>query len=256
LELLAALTEADSIATSPQAWSEWKASLVAELTARVAHVLRGGAVSDVAVDVLTSEQVALLEAGPRRIEADGHLLTLVVDDEPGIFSRVAGVLTMHGIDIVAATVHSDARGTGLEQFRTERTFDGDMRWPEVIADLTRMLDGELDIRAEVERRVHRYSHRTPQRATPARNDVSFDNDVSAIATVIDVHAADGIGVLYRITDVLAADGLDIRSAKVQTMGAEVVDAFYVRNATGAKVVDEGLLAALRHDVLAALASSG
>jgi [protein-PII] uridylyltransferase len=95
-----------------------------------------------------------------------------------------------------------------------------------------------------------------QRATPATNEVSFDNEVSAIATVIDVHAADGVGVLYRITDVLARHGLDIRSAKVQTMGAQVVDAFYVRGATGAKVVDEDLLAAIRHDVLAALASGG
>jgi [protein-PII] uridylyltransferase len=129
-----------------------------------------------------------------------------------------------------------------------------MRWPEVIEDLTRMLDGELDIRAEVERRADRYSRRVAQRATPATNEVSFDNEVSAIATVIDVHAADGVGVLYRITDVLARRGLDIRSAKVQTMGAEVVDSFYVRDASGAKVVDENELDAIRRDVLAALGS--
>ena len=254
LELFAALTEADSIATGPQAWSEWKASLVAELAARAAHVLRGGAVTEVAADLLTDEQHALLEAGPRRIEATGNVLTLVVEDEPGVFSRVAGVLTMHGIDVVAATVHSDARGTGLEQFRTERSFDGEVRWPEVIADLTRVLDGALDVGAEVERRAVRYARRLPQVATPARNEVTFDNEVSATATVVDVHATDGVGVLYRITDVLARHGLDVRSAKVQTMGAQVVDAFYVRGRTGAKVVDEGELAAIRHDVLAALGS--
>ena len=88
-----------------------------------------------------------------------------------------------------------------------------------------------------------------------RNEVSFDNEISATATVVDVHAADGVGVLYRITEVLARHGLDIRSAKVQTMGAQVVDAFYVRDATGAKLVDEDELAAIRHDVLAALLSS-
>jgi [protein-PII] uridylyltransferase len=84
--------------------------------------------------------------------------------------------------------------------------------------------------------------------------VSFDNDISATATVIDVHAADGVGVLYRITDVLARRGLDIRSAKVQTMGAQVVDAFYVRDATGAKVIDDDELAGIRRDVLSALGS--
>ncbi|MEY2430926.1 MAG: [protein-PII] uridylyltransferase [Acidimicrobiaceae bacterium] len=255
LELLSALTEADSLATGPSAWSEWKAGLVAELAARVAHVLRGGAATDVAADVLNPEQVQLLAAGPRRIEADGDTLTLVVDDEPGIFSRVAGVLTMHGIDVVAATIHSDAHGTGLEQFRVERSFDGDLPWDAVVTDLTRMLDGELDLVAEVERKERLYARRPPQGSAPVRSAVNIDNDISATATVIDVHAADGVGVLYRITDVLARHGLDIRSAKVQTMGAQVVDAFYVRGASGSKVTGETELAAIRHDVLAALVSS-
>jgi [protein-PII] uridylyltransferase len=260
LELLAALTEADSIATGSQAWSEWKASLVAELAARVTHVLQGGAVADVAEEGLTPAQAALLEAGATHIEAHGHMLTVVVPDEPGIFSRVAGVLTMHGIDVVAATVHSDSRGTGLEEFRTERTFDGEVHWPEVIADLRRVFDGELDVGAAVERRARRYALRVPHgalpRATVAANEVTFDNEISATATVVDVHAVDGIGVLYRITDVLARRGLDIRSAKVQTMGAQVVDAFYVRDSSGAKVTDEQELAAIRRDVLAALGSVG
>jgi [protein-PII] uridylyltransferase len=219
-------------------------------------VLQGGAASEVTADVLTPEQVALLESGPRRIEADGDVLTLVVEDEPGIFSRVAGVLTMHGIDVVAATVHSDSRGRGLEEFRTERMFDGDVPWPDVIVDISRVFDGELDVGAEVERRARRYKRRPPQRATPAHVEVAFDNEISATATVVDVHAADGVGVLYRITDVLARRGLDIRSAKVQTMGAQVVDAFYVRDASGAKVTDDRELAAIRSDVLAALGSKG
>ena len=42
LSLLDALTEADSIATGPSAWSSWKAGLVRELVARVQHVLSGG----------------------------------------------------------------------------------------------------------------------------------------------------------------------------------------------------------------------
>ena len=39
LELLAALTEADSIATGPAAWGAWKADLVNELVRRTAHSL-------------------------------------------------------------------------------------------------------------------------------------------------------------------------------------------------------------------------
>src|SRR5213076_3220937 len=62
LELLAALTEADSRATGPSAWSDWKAGLVDTLVARVRHVLRGGPVSEVADEGLTPEQLARLDA--------------------------------------------------------------------------------------------------------------------------------------------------------------------------------------------------
>jgi len=44
-------------------------------------------------------------------------------------------------------------------------------------------------------------------------------------------------VLHRITKALAEVGLDIRHARVQTLGNEVVDTFYVRTLAGAKVTD-------------------
>ncbi len=47
LELLGALTEADSIATGPSAWSSWKGDLVYELVDRTRHVLSGGDVGEV-----------------------------------------------------------------------------------------------------------------------------------------------------------------------------------------------------------------
>ena len=54
---------------------------------------------------------------------------------------------------------------------------------------------------------------------------------------MEVHAPDGVGVLYRITRALADFDLDIRTAKVQTQGASVVDAFYVLDADGNRLTD-------------------
>jgi [protein-PII] uridylyltransferase len=68
-----------------------------------------------------------------------------------------------------------------------------------------------------------------------------------------VRAPDGIGVLYRITRALAELQLDIRHAKVATLGAEVVDSFYVRDALGNKVTDTDFLAELNRAVLHELA---
>ena len=67
LELLAALTEADSLATGPAAWSDWKAGLVRALVARVDHVIGGGAAVEVADEFPTAEQRARLREG---VQAD------------------------------------------------------------------------------------------------------------------------------------------------------------------------------------------
>ena len=46
LDLLHALTEADSLATGSPAWSPWKAELVEELVERVRHACSGGGAVD------------------------------------------------------------------------------------------------------------------------------------------------------------------------------------------------------------------
>ncbi len=63
---------------------------------------------------------------------------------------------------------------------------------------------------------------------------------------------DGIGVLYRITHSLSDLDLDVRSAKIHTLGAEVVDAFYVRDRSGAKVTDPEYLAEIERAIVHAL----
>ena len=70
-------------------------------------------------------------------------------------------------------------------------------------------------------------------------------DESTTDTLVEVHADDEVGLLYRLAATLADLHLDVRVAKVATLGARVVDVFYVRTASGQKVVDPDTLDALR-----------
>jgi [protein-PII] uridylyltransferase len=76
-----------------------------------------------------------------------------------------------------------------------------------------------------------------------------DNSASLGSTVVEVHAPDSMGVLYRITRALSELDLDIVSAKVQTLGERVVDAFYVRGPGGGKVEDPALLVEVERALL-------
>ena len=80
-----------------------------------------------------------------------------------------------------------------------------------------------------------------------------DNAASRGATVVEVHAPDSMGVLYRITRALSELDLDIVSAKVQTLGDRVVDAFYVRGPSGAKIEDPAMLVEIERALLHELA---
>ena len=72
--------------------------------------------------------------------------------------------------------------------------------------------------------------------------------------MIDVHTPDGIGVLYRITRALTDFNVDIRSARVQTLGNQVVDAFYVVDDHGAKITDEETIAEIERAIVYALSA--
>jgi [protein-PII] uridylyltransferase len=252
LQLLQALTEADSRATGPHAWGAWKAGLIDELVERVAHVLRGGRAVEVAHEhELTDAQHTLLAAEDVHIAGEGTELMVVAKDEPALFSRVTGVLTLHGIRVLAAAAHSDDRGWVLDQFTVESEFAHPIEWSAVRADVERVLADPTSLDSGIERKIGTYRNRPP-RAASTVTAVQFDNDISARATVVEVHAPDRIGLLYRITTAIASAGLDIRSAKVQTMGPHAVDSFYVCDHGARKVTHGDALRTLEHDILAAL----
>ena len=125
-------------------------------------------------------------------------------------------------------------------------------WADIIATSTARSTVGLRIAGPARRSgaIARAQHRRV--TTAERTTVTFDNDASGDATVIDVEAPDGVGMLYRITEALSDLDLDIRSAKVQTLGAHVVDAFYVVHRSGAKIVDADLMAEIERAVLHAV----
>jgi [protein-PII] uridylyltransferase len=252
LELLAALTEADSIATGSSAWGPWKANLVAELASRTAHVLRGGEVQDLVSDAFPSAaQRALLAAGETSIVGEGETLTVVCPDRPGLFSRTAGVLALNGLDVLDAAAHSEP-GWALQVFRVKSAFNDSPDWARIRIQVEQALDARLALTARIAERARTYKARRSGRARPATPAVTVDNDTSAQATVLEISGPDRIGLLFRVTTALAELGLDIVSARIQTLGDDVIDAFYVRDADGGKVTDAEYLREIERAVLHAI----
>jgi len=242
LELLDALTRADSLATGPSAWSAWKAGLVDELVDRTARLLRGdGRSHEPSGDPnrFAALVAALDERGGLQLQhaVDGEfeVLRIASTDRSGLFALIAGTLSLHGVDVVGADAHTGPDGTAVDEFRLSRAQGTAVPWDRIEHDLRSALAGQLDITARLAQRITARSRRRPLAAATPRREVLVSNDASDHATMIDVRAPDGPLVLYRLSHELVAAGLDIRSAKVATLGHEVVDVFYVQTPDGGKL---------------------
>ncbi len=270
LRLLYLLTIGDSRATGPAAWSPAKASLVRDLFVKAAAAIERASASAVAVDrrqalaehlgesraqallarlpetyvlAFDTEQMAmheeLLEQLPavRCVRDDGHVtVTVAAPDRPGLLATLAGALTVCGLDVLEANLLGTTDGIALDVFRAADPFgrvdDDGAKVGEVI---DRALDGDLDLPTRVDERRRAYASAG---AEPGPVKIVVDADASETDTVVEVHADDDVGLLYRLASAFADLTLDVRVAKVATLGERVVDVFYVRAADGHKLDDD------------------
>lgn len=247
LELLAALSEADSRATSPAAWGRWKEELLALLVDRVAATMRGA--HQETERFPTAAQLALCEQPGRRVDIHDGRLTVVDVDRPGLFNRVAGVIALHGLAVHSAAAYSSGSGRALAEFHVSDPRRSDTPWERVAADVEAALGGRLALTARIAERARTYGRSRSAGAKVAVAAVAFHNDASDAATVIEVHAPDRVGLLYGITGAMADLDLDIRLAKIETVGHQVVDSFYVVDSAGSKVIDADRLREIERAIL-------
>ena len=251
LELLAALTEADSISTGPSVWTRWKADLVRGLVHRTAHYLSGGELNGTGGSFPTGEILDRMRAGEELIEGSDRQLLVVLPSSPSVLGAVAGAASLNGLNVLGASVHT-ADGMTALSLVVEPLGGTDVDWGPVLTDVRAAVAGEL---VPGERLARWRGAASVGAHLPAPQPVvdfyvKFDNDISP-STVIEVAAPDSLGLLHWITEALVGAGLHIVQARVQTLGDRVVDSFYVHDSGGGKITDTDRLAEIAAAVRAA-----
>jgi [protein-PII] uridylyltransferase len=233
LNLLYALTRADAQATGPAAWSDWRAALIAELVGRVRGVLKGVRVEP-GTD-LRPAQAELVRAGATGVivedEAPAGLLSVTVaaHDRVGLLATVAGVLALNRLDVRGARVFT-AGGMAMSEWTVDPSYLDAPDPVRLREDLTRALAGTLNVADRLRRREESYPELG--RALALDPHVQVVEDASDQATVIEVRTYDRPAALFRLASAISEAGLDIMAARADSMGSNVVDVFYVRNARG------------------------
>ncbi len=191
-------------------------------------------------------------------DTDTRTVTICAQDAPGLISKIAGVFTLNGINILDVQVFTWRNNIALDIFKVQPPPDQvfeDERWARAAGHLTDALTGKLNLKEALKEKLS--SHRGSGLLKTGRNSrVEVDNESSSFFTIIEVFTDDFPGLLHCITDALFSCKLDIWVAKIATKVDQVVDVFYVRDFDGQKVDTLEQEAMIKETILSTLANNG
>jgi len=179
---------------------------------------------------------------------------VVTTDEPGLFCKIAGVLTANYLNILSARITTRADAVALDVFHVSHLQGAQTlameedRWLRVEHDLERVLKGEqeiADLVASTQR--SRLGGRKFVRRVPT--EITIDNRSSEKFTVVDVFTQDRVGLLFAVTYALFQLGYIIHLARISTNADQALDVFYISDRAGQKIVEIERMKALRSALL-------
>lgn len=180
------------------------------------------------------------------------LVTVIGDDHPGLFYRIAGAISLAGGNIIDARIHTTRVGKALDNFLVQDPHGRPFREEPQIERLKQAITDALANRIEL---VPQLAKRplTHARASSfeVRPHVYFDNKASGRFTVIEVNARDRPALLNRLARVLFENRLMVNSAHITSYGERAADTFYVTDLLGGKITSPDRLAAIEQALLAA-----
>jgi [protein-PII] uridylyltransferase len=238
LELLVALAEADSLATGPGVWTEWRATLISDLAERCRAVLAGRPLP--APEPLTEDDRALvrrcIQGGSVQVTASTAsgprattIVTVISPGRPGVLPSVAGVLALHSLQVHSADIRIIELPEGsaaVESFTVSPRFG---RPPDVALlrqDLIRALHGSLSLGDALAAKERDYGEASSRVGLPdTESKVLWFDDEATGAVVLELRTTDRIGLLYRVAAALESSSVIVRWARVATLGSSVVDSF-------------------------------
>lgn len=235
LDLLLALSLADSRATGPSLRSQWREGLLRDLARRVRLHLTGEArllqpveFSDVQLRAADHDGLSLEITR----EDHGFRITVGAPDQIGLVAKVAGILAMNRLAVRAAKISTVGERAIQEWF--VRPLFGDPPAQEILyTDLVRVVAGTFDVESAMAKRLQPRTS-SSNGTSPAKAQVTIER-VSGTQMVLEVRAPDAPGLLYKTASCIARVGVEVAGAKISTLGVDTVDVFFVKAAGGAEL---------------------
>jgi [protein-PII] uridylyltransferase len=185
-------------------------------------------------------------------ERSATLLTVYAKDQPGLFYRLTGAISLAGANVIDARIHTSPDGMALDNFLIQDASGRPFSDPH---QLDRLRKAVLDAVAGQEPMTERLEAKplplTRSEAFDIEPAVFVDPAASNRYTVVEVNARDRAALLSGLARAIFDAKAIIHSAHIATYGERAVDVFYLTDTKGARIEKPQTLKALRTRLLKA-----
>ena len=184
------------------------------------------------------------------------VVNVVTWDRAGLFYKLAGALTLAGVNIISTKAISRSDHISLDTFfimdpgggvvstsGARETFTGYLE-----ASLVRNEELMPAIREMEEQDARSRRRKSDMLPAPLPPKVDVYHELSLKRTIIEVQAADRIGLLYRLSRLIFNRGFDISFARIATERGVAMDTFYIENVNPHESTTTSNLLELREDL--------
>lgn len=180
------------------------------------------------------------------------LVTVIADDHPGLFYRIAGAISLAGGNIIDARIHTTRVGKAVDNFLVQdplgRPFSEDSQLARLSTAIEDSLANRIELVPQLAKRPLTHARAASFEVRPR---VFIDNKASGRFTVIEVNARDRPALLNRLARTLFENRLMVNSAHITNYGERAADTFYVTDLLGGKILSTDRLTAIENALLAA-----
>ena len=186
-----------------------------------------------------------------------NLVKICTWDRAGLFSKIAGSLSASGLNILGAQIFTRTDGIALDTFFVNDARTGNLgareQHDKFAGIFEKVLAGDdVDLRALIARQLTNRPVYQAYLGERMATEIHFDNEASDTRTVIEIETEDRLGLLYAISQTFTELAVDIDAARILTERGAAIDAFYVRESSGGKILSEERQKLIHHQLLEAI----
>ncbi|HEY0087013.1 MAG TPA: [protein-PII] uridylyltransferase [Allosphingosinicella sp.] len=189
-------------------------------------------------------------------ERGATLVSAYAKDQPGLFWRLAGAISLAGGNIIDARIHTINDGMAIDNFLVQDgagvPFADEHQLARLEEAVLAAANGAEPAMARLEAKALPLTRAEAFDIHPA---VFIDNNASSRYTVVEINARDRAALLSGLARALYQSKVAVHSAHIATYGERAVDVFYLTDLAGEKILASARLKALRNRLLLAAEST-